>query len=323
MTEPQPEEFGIAKDDWGSMAGVHRYSHEAMATTFEVFIQHPDAQYAQQAAWQAFDELDKLEAELSRYIENSDIARINNLPAGQSLQIGLAAFECLQISARVSAETNGAFDVTVGSLFNCWLNKDKTLRSPSPEELRLAQRRTGMHLMQLDEDAHTVTLSADSVQVDLGGIGKGYALDQMAELLKDWSIDNALIHGGFSSVLALDAPKGTKGWPLTISNPENRKEILARISPQGRAVSGSGLQKGQHIIDPRTARPVEGKLASWSCAPNGAVADALSTAFMVMSVAEIERYCLRHPGVSAMIMEKESEPKRHKILRFGDWPKST
>jgi thiamine biosynthesis lipoprotein len=323
MTEPLPEEIGIAKGDWASMSGVHRYSHEAMATTFGVFVAHDDAQYAQQAAWQAFDELDKLERELSRFVENSDIARINNLTAGQPLQIGLAVFDCLQLSARVYAQTNGAFDVTIGSLFSCWLNEDKTLRSPSREELDRARRRTCMNLLKLNEATCTVQLLADSVQVDLGGIGKGYALDQMAELLKDWSIDTALIHGGFSSVLALDAPKGTKGWPLTISNPQNRKDIIARIFLQGRAVSGSGLQKGQHIIDPRTARPVEGKLASWSCAPSGAVADALSTAFMVMSVEEIEQYCLSHHDVSAMIMEKKPELQRSEILRFADWPPRT
>jgi thiamine biosynthesis lipoprotein len=173
----------------------------------------------------------------------------------------------------------------------------------------------------LDEAEHTVELLASPMQVDLGGIGKGYAVDRMAELLCDWSIDTALISGGYSSVLALDAPAGTKGWPLTLSDPANRKKILARPYLQRRALSGSGLQKGGHIIDPRTARPVKGKRAAWACAPDAATADALSTAFMVMTPDEIEKYCLRHPDVLAMaIMEHESkDPQKDKILRFGPW----
>ena len=112
-----------------------------------------------------------------------------------------------------------------------------------------------------------------------------------------------------------------KGWPLTLSNPANRKEVLARPYLQGRALSGSGLQKGQHIIDPRTAQPVEGKLAAWSSAPDAATADALSTAFMIMSPDEIEQYCLRHPNILAMVILKEGNKKTRKerILHFGQW----
>jgi thiamine biosynthesis lipoprotein len=316
----QPQEPGFAKGNWDSISGIHRFSHQAMATTFEIIIQLDDARYARQAAGQAFDELDRLEGELSRFIENSDISRINNLPAGQPLRIGPAAFECLQLSARIHAGTNGAFDITIGSLLKCWLNKDKTLRHPSQEELNLARQRTGMRFIKLHEGRYTVELLTSPIQIDLGGIGKGYALDVMAELLRDWSIDIAVLHGGFSSVLAMDAPAGTKGWPLTLSNPLDRSQTLAYVHLQGKAVSGSGVQKGQHIIDPRTARPVQGKRAAWASARDGGTADALSTAFMVMSPEEIERYCLRHPDVLALvILEGRREGQKDKILPFGPW----
>ena len=341
MTHPQPETHFV-KGHWDSISGIHRFSHQAMATTFEIVIQHNDARYAQQAAWQAFEELDRLEAELSRFIENSDISRINNLAANQPLQIGLAAFECLQLAAKIYTETGGAFDITIGSLLSCWLNEDKTMRTPSQEELDIARQRTGTHLIKLNVTEHTVQLLASPVQIDLGGIGKGYALDQMAELLRDWSIGTALIHGGFSSVLALDAPAETEGWPITLSNPSRRftspaavscgarrsgkqtrssggKQTLAYLYLQSRAVSGSGLQKGQHIIGPREARPVEGKRAAWACGPDAATVDALSTAFMVMSPDEIEQYCLRHPEVQAMVIINDRDTEKDKILRFGPW----
>ncbi len=318
MNQPLPETCFV-QSDYQSIPGMKRFCHEAMATTYEVIMVHDDDRYARQAAAAAFAEVDRLEGELSRFIEHSDITRINNLPANKPLRLGLDAFECLQLSSRIYTETNGAFDITIGSLFSCWRNQDGTPRTPSQEELNLARRHTGTDLLLLDESEHTVQLLAGPVQVDLGGVGKGYAVDRAAELLREWSIDIALISGGYSSVLALDAPADTKGWPLTLSNPDNRKEILARPSLQGRAISGSGLQKGRHIIDPRTAQPVKGKLAAWASAPDAATADALSTAFMVMSPDEIRQYCSRRPDVSAMIMPEgrgKKAPKKE-IMRFG------
>jgi thiamine biosynthesis lipoprotein len=318
MNQPQSETCFV-RSDCQSIPGMKRFCHEAMATTYEVIMVYDDDRYARQAAAAAFDEVDRLEGGLSRFIENSDISRINNLPANQPLRLGLDAFECLKLSSRIYAQTNGAFDITIGSLFSCWRNEDGTPRTPSQEELNLARQHTGTGLLQLDEDEHTVRLSASPVQVDLGGIGKGYAVDRMAELLREWSIDIALISGGYSSVLALDAPVGTTGWPLTVSNPDNRKEILARPSLRGRALSGSGLQKGRHIIDPRTAQPVKNKHAAWASAPDAATADALSTAFMVMGPDEIRQYCSRHLDISAMIMLESDgkDARKEKILHFG------
>jgi len=323
MTQPR-EDIGIVKGDWASISGLHRFSHEAMTATFEIIIAHEDKRYAEQAAWAAFEMLEKLEQDLSRFIENSDISRIHNLSVGQSLQIGLETFECLQLSRRMHSETNGAFDITVGSLLRCWLNKDKTLRRPSEEELNLARQRTGMGLLRLDETRYTIELLKDGVQVDLGGIGKGYAVDKIAELLREWSIDVALIHGGYSSVLALGAPQGTKGWLVTLSHPRNRKQTLARLVLENRAVSGSGLQRGRHIVDPRTARPVEAKSATWACARDAATTDALSTSFMIMSPDEVKQYCSRHRDVSAMLVMAQwgKEPRQEKILTFGRWKKS-
>ncbi len=340
-----------------------RYSHDAMATTFEIFIVHKDSDYAEQAAWAAFDELDRLEQELSRFVENSDISRLNVLPSNQSLLLGPEAFNCLRLAQQIYHETDGAFDVTIGSLMTCLLNKDKSLRSPTQEELKLAREITGLHLVLLDESEFTAHLAREGIQVDLGGIGKGYAVDRMAALLREWGIDAALIHGGCSSILAMDGPPGTKGWPLTISNPDNRKDILVRIDLKNQALSGSGLRKGRHIIDPRTARPVKDKVASWVLVEPGANtrlkmeaaniddhaepdttsataclkpdmafslvgchylatwADAISTAFMVMSPSRISQFCRRHKHIKGMVVleEKEAAGEKRIIVKFGEW----
>jgi len=306
-----------------SIPDVHRFSHQAMATTFEAIFQYDDALYARQAAQAAFEEIDRLEARLSRYVENSDIARLNSLRANTPLPVAIETFECLELSAQMYEQTNGAFDVTIGTVLDCWRDENKQFRVPGDEELATARRVTGMGLIHLDGSAFTVEVERSGVRVDLGGIGKGYALDRVAALLREWSIERALIHGGYSSVLALDRPLGgDEGWPVTFSDPGNRSRRLASLGLVNRAMSGSGVQKGRHIIDPRTGRPAEGKCAAWVCAAGAGPADALSTAFMVMGVEEISRYCRRHRDVSALLIVERQRDGRvcRDVLDFGDWP---
>ncbi len=320
MGKPQQPETTFVTSDWAAVADVHRFSHQAMATTFEVIVQYEDKSYAQQAAQAAFDEVDRLERDLSRFLENSDVARINNLPALRPLPLSLDTFECLKISAEMSRETGGAFDVTVGFLVDCWRDEEKKPRTPTPEELQSARERTGMHLILFDEPTHAIALTASPVRVDLGGIGKGYAVDKMAEMLREWSIDRALIHGGFSSVLALDAPHGARGWPVTLSHPLDRRRTLARLALEHISVSGSGLEKGPHIIDPRRGTPVKGKMAAWSIAPDAARADALSTAFMLMTLDEITSYCTERPQVRALLIVQDGPSgATERIIPVGRW----
>ena len=267
-----------------------------MATVFEVFIIHDDAGYAEQAAWEAFRELDRLELGLSRFIENSDISRINNLSKHQSTQIGLETFECLKLCAQLTSQTDGAFDITAG-------------------------KNTGMNMLQLDESDFSVTLLADSINLDLGGFGKGYAIDLMAQLFREWDIESALIHGGKSSVLALAEPPGEKGWPITLSNPAQSGKILSHVYLKHRAMSASGLEKGHHIINPLTGTTVDDRLAAWALTFGGAMSDALSTAFMVMAPEEIKEYCQRNTDTLGLVILKNraAGEKRNPIIKLGDW----
>lgn len=295
----------------------HRFSHPAMATIFEIIISHPEPNYARQAAWEAFRELDRLEQELSRFVDCSDIARINHLPPGQPLIIGEDAFNCLAECAELSAETNGAFDITVGALLNCWLTPDKSLRQPSPAELDDAREQTGMQFLRLNPLEFTVELEK-SLQIDLGAFGKGYAVDRMAALLSEWEIDTFLIHGGTSSVLAGAAPPGKDGWPLSISSPFPSQRVIKNYHLREQAMSGSGLQKGQHILDPRTGQPLQNSRATWTFTPTAATGDALSTAFMVLTKEEIHAYCEKYPEIKAILLEN-SEEAGEQIVYLGEW----
>ncbi len=269
---------------------AHRFAREAMATVFEIAMIHDDARYAEQCAQAAFAEVDKLEQELSRFLPNSDISRINNSETGAAVIVGPDAFACLQRCDRLTVDTNGAFDVTMGA----------------------------MSQLLLYEVSYTVLRLSDSISIDLGGFGKGYAVDRMAEVLDEWDIPSALLHGGSSSVMAMDAPPGESGWQVTLRDPLDRDRVIDRLSLQRRSISGSGLQKGSHIVDPRTGRPVEGRRAAWVVTDDAATGDGLSTALMVMSAVETQDYCRDNDSLRAIVLTEEPGGGGE-ILRYGDF----
>ncbi len=262
-----------------------------MNTVYEVYAVHPDAQYAAQAAQAAFALVDRLEDELSRFRPGSDISRINGLTAGTEVRVGAAALECLVIAQHMQALTAGAFDISIG---------------------------TGLASLELDADRCVVHATADGVRLDLGGVGKGYAVDLVGELLEEWGLTRAMVHGGFSSVLVLDPPASHDGWPLTLSDPADRSGVLERLSLRQASLGASGLRKGDPIVDPRTGQPARGQRAAWVVLPRPApslvegpvgsriaptaIADALTTAFMVLRVDEIEAICSQSPGLEAWIL---------------------
>ncbi len=300
-------------------AGVHRFAHEAMGAVFEIFVAGDEHEYARQAAAAAFEELDRLEGELSRFQTTSDVSQVNALKAGQAVRVGLATFECLKVAAQVNADTGGAFDVTIGRLFELWWPKDGSKPNPSEQQLAAARARTGMRLLALDEAEHAVGVRAGGVRIDLGGIGKGYAVDQMVALLREWSIETALVHGGQSTVFGTGTPPGKEGWTVAMSDPNGK--ALGSVCLKDRALSGSGSPPiravwpgGRHIIDPCSGRLAEGNLGAWTVTPTATVADALSTAFLVMSPKEVGQYCRRHPEVSGMLLLADG-----KVTRFGKW----
>ena len=299
----------------GPKEHMRRYQHLAMATLFELMIADEDDAFADGAAQAAFEEIDRLEQDLSRYLPNSDISRINNLQPDQSLRVSADTFECLRLSLQYYEETGGAFDVTTGALMGCWVGRDKSLLAPSAEEIEQARGRSGMSRLELDEKNMTIRLHGPAPLIDLGAIGKGFAVDFAAELLKEWGVGSALLHGGTSSAYAFGDYPGHVGWPVTLSNPAQPSEVLEKVFLKDQGLGGSGIKKGRHIIDPRNAIPVEGRRASWVLSQSATRSDALSTACMVMTREEIAGLITRHQGIRAIIVDEGPDA----VLRFGRW----
>ncbi len=236
-----------------------------MAATFSVELAHADGHYARQAVAAAFAELDMLEGQLSRFVEGSDVWRLNRLRRGETAVVALDTFRCLDAALQVQQRTGGAFDATHASAPG----------SIPSERLRLAPA------------GCRVGVTADGVQIDLGGIGKGYGLDRMAAVLEQWDVTAARLAASTSTILALDAPPGESGWTVMFGPKHDRRRVALRRA----ALSTSGIGvKGRHVTDPHTGRPAAGTRA-WARAATAALADALSTAFLAMTPQQIAQCC--------------------------------
>jgi thiamine biosynthesis lipoprotein len=245
------------------MADIHQFNHRAMATHFEVRIADEERTYAAQAAQAALDLLDKLESHLSRFRANSDIAQIAQLAPGEKLRLSEPAFACLEIAKKMELATFGAFSATAAAL----------LTQPSMPQWNLLPAE------------HCIQCVSGQLRFDLGAIGKGFALDRMAELLRSWECPSFLLVAGGSSILAGGSPKESAGWSCGLGDDHAPQRFFLTHT----SLSGSGLSvKGSHIFDPRTGRPALRQNRAWALADTAAESDALSTACMVLNESEME-----------------------------------
>jgi len=288
---------------------VCRFAHFAMGTFFELLIGGKNEAYGRQVSQAVFSEIDRIENLFSRFNPCSEIGQINRLKPGQSLMVGIEIFECIKIASWVQSQTHGAFDINIGSPL-------KSGRKEVPESKKSAADINILKQIDLIQTprGYMVEIPArkceaenSHVDLDLGGIGKGYALDRTLKILSDWSITNALIHAGTSTALAVGSPinedSKKKGWPVGIASSWDFEQAPKEFILRNRALSGSGTEvKGKHIFDPRTGRPANGHLAAWASHASAAVSDALSTAFMVMSTGEVKAFCEKNPEVWALVV---------------------
>jgi thiamine biosynthesis lipoprotein len=282
-----------------------------MATVFEVFIADKDATYAGQAARAAFDEIDRIERLFSRFDPSSELSRVSRLKPGESLPVGIETVHILGLSSFVQMGTGGAFDPN----FRTATARAARGRPANPRPLggllRIEHKAGGFAVVRERRGA-----VAPALDLDLGAVGKGFALDCARVVLKDWGVENLLLHAGTSTALATGpGPGRERGWPVGAGGAAGTAAGPGRVLLRNEALSGSGTEvKGEHVVDPRTGRPARGHAAAWARHASAAAADALSTAFMAMTTAEVAGFCARHLEVWALV---KTGPEKCRIFNAG------
>ncbi len=316
VTQEQKENVLASKPDKKQIENLLKFSHRAMNTDYEIFIQDTRGTYAGQAARAAFNEVDRLESLLSRFIESSDVNRINALMPGEEIIVDEDTFRCLKIAQEASQLTDGAFDITISDLIIAWKEGDSEM------VLSLQANLPSMKMLELHTDRQAVMVTDAAISLDLGGIGKGYAVDRIAEILNEWGIEKALIHGGASSVRALNKPSGKNGWPITLTSPIDQKTMM-QLQLENEVFSCSGLQGGEHIINPFSGQPIIDRTACWiRLRANASLADALTTAGMIMPIEKIRNLPDEVSGMSLMLLMPSTDKNDMDVLKIGEWPEN-
>jgi thiamine biosynthesis lipoprotein len=284
-----------------------------MACRFEITVPGGDGA-AVEAASAALDEIEQVERRLSVFRRDSEISRLNRTAHGGPVRAGRDVVSLLELCARVHQDTGGAFDPTIGPLTRCWGFLRRAGAIPSGDALAAARSAVGFSHVQVDAGAGCVAFARPGLELNLGSIGKGYALDAVAPELRRRSVNTALLSAGGSSVLAL-GPSDWSWWPVGLRDAcdRTRRWAVLRLRDCALATSGAGEQffesggrRYGHILDPRSGHPVEGRRAVTVVASRAAVADALATAFFVGGPTLAESYCATHPDVLALVHQEAS-----------------
>ena len=293
-----------------------QYAQIHMGVRVRIILYAPDESTAMRACEAAFNRIAQLEDIMSDYRPSSELMQLCARAGGPPVKVSDDLFFVLQYAQALSKRTNGAFDVTVGPYVQLWRQARKTGRLPSTEALQSARKLVGWWKMRLNSEAKTVQLLVPGMQLDLGGIAKGYILDCALATLKKHGIASALIEAGGDIVVG-DAPPGERGWRIEIANasPDKRMVILANsaISSSGdveQYVEFNG-KRYSHIVDPRTGLGLTTRIAVTVIAPNGITSDSLATALCVLGEEEGMKLIRSIPGVRAYI-RKASEMPSHR-----------
>lgn len=304
-------------------ASVRQYSHveqytaNAMACQFELILNLHEYRNAGDVALKSFALIDTFEDQMSIYREHSEISQLNRTAFHEFVAVESRVYALLELSIGIYKDTDGAFDITAGALSETWGFSRRQGNVPADADIRRALELTGSNLIQLDPDTSSIRFARQGVKLNPGGIGKGFAVDHTVALITENGIDNFVIHAGQSSVVARgdclsrNSNAESSGWKIGLSHPTIPGHRLAEICLVNAALGTSGTQRqgffhrGKrfgHIVDPRTGYPTDHCLSSTVICDSAARADALATAFFVMTETQVREFCDRHRDISAILM---------------------
>lgn len=267
------------------------FTHEAMNTTFYLRICEAAEATARDMTRECCDHLDFLETHLSRFIEDSDVSRINRMKAGETLYINELTHQCLLAALDAYTRTGGLFDITLGSRIEHRKSADSGPVPPLTGQLTI------------HPDVPAVSCEAPGREIDLGGIGKGFALDQLRQLLLDWGAEGGLLTAGASSMLAF----GPSPWPVELTGDRDSERIA--LLNQSLSASGTAIQ-GSHIIHPagETAMPAKPCRRVWVTAATATLAEIWSTALMLVEPGEIPNFIAGEETIGTVHLQINDRP---------------
>jgi thiamine biosynthesis lipoprotein len=310
----------IEAPDRGELLVIGR---AAMACRFEIML--PDPSDAATGG-EALAIVDRLEQQMSVFKPDGELSAINRSACERPVEVEQGLFALLETCARLWAETSGSFDAAQGALSVLWRRCRQEGRAPRPEEIEAAVSQGGMQHVILDPRRRTVEFTCPGVALDLGAIGKGYAVDRIRQHLHAGGVRNALAHAGHSSIFAMGDPAPGRDWVVSIENPESPDKPVGKIALRDKAMATSAAthqayeidgHRYGHIIDPRIGRPADKVLSATAIASTATEADALSTAFYIMGLEQAAAYCERNPGVGALIVRRDEESGDLQVANFG------
>jgi thiamine biosynthesis lipoprotein len=273
---------------------------EAMGTTFSVVLYGPDRARLEAAARAALDEAQRLDRLLSNYLPSSEWSGVNRSAAAGPVHVSRELFDLISASVAYSRQSEGAFDITVGPLMKVWGFYKGDGLLPSPHEIDDARARVGYRHILLNPAGLTVQFDRPGVEIDPGGIGKGYAVDRMVDVLRRRGIGIAFVSAGGSSVYGLGAPPDEPaGWPVPIRAPDDPHATAATVRLKNQSLSTSGSYEKffraggrvySHLMDPRTGYPAQGTAAVSVIAPRTLDSEAWTKPYFVNGRAWTSRH---------------------------------
>ncbi len=280
-----------------------------MGTLFAITLYAPNQFTAQAAAEAAFAKVAALNAMMTDYDPESELMRLCQQPTGQPTAVSRELFAVLHEAVRIAELTDGAFDPTIGPVVRLWRRARRTETLPASQQLAEAHVRVGWQKLQLDAKTQTVTLLAPNMQLDLGGIAKGYAADQALAVLREHGITRALVAAS-GDIAVGNPPPGQRTWRVSIGTPFQREGEARTLLLRNAAVSTSGDSEQfvvingtrySHIVDPRTGLGLTNRCQVSVIAPHATQTDAFATAVSILGAEQGRKLIQSQPKLSAII----------------------
>src|SRR5262249_5792179 len=299
-------------------------SRVSMGCVYTIVVHGREMAQLREATAAALDEVDRIDRLMSHYKNDSELSRVNREAAERANKVDPELFDFIAECLRYSRESDGAFDITVGPLMKAWGFFRGEGRTPSEAELAEARNRVGYQHVILNQRDGTIFFDKAGVELDLGGIAKGYAVDRAVAVLKQRGVASALVSSGGSTIYALGAPPGKAAWSIEVQDPVERNRIATTVRLKNRCLSVSGSYEKffeldgvrySHVMDPRTGRPVQGVLSVAVITNDGTSGDALDNVFYALGV-ERSRAWLKKFSASEVIFFLPEPGKRWRMVRL-------